>query len=365
MLQDMPEQDILLHAEEALRPTFAGSLGQVDLPPFGSLEVQHGDIFNADSEAVILPMLPNLMPYRGLSLEVFDRGGKDLVKETFRNAKDAFINRTPTSDQRPHVGDTIVVEGRGVRAKNIIFVILPWFWQGSSMDATKRLRFCVRRALDMAGSPQGFSSVALPSLGAGVHGYEPRRSSNIFLEEAIEVLLQIDKQMPSYKLKHITFMDSRRETAEGLSHALTEVAHRWLPERRITSAPEYWGNATRRLVLLPSRPGVFYRRHRVKFKKHHGVVRRMRHNYLGNIRSKLWRAHRVHQPPPLLVFKESGEAVPRERQLRARPYYFRGVSHWLFPVRRTGFHALRKGAKGQWVALNQQYRLREDFRPRL
>ena len=39
------------------------------------------DIFTVQTEAVILPMLPNLMPYRGLSLEVFDRGGKDLVKE--------------------------------------------------------------------------------------------------------------------------------------------------------------------------------------------------------------------------------------------------------------------------------------------
>lgn len=359
--QDVPEQDMLWRAEEALRPSYGGRLGQVDFAPFGSIEVQHGDIFTVQTEAVILPMLPNLMPYRGLSLEVFDRGGKDLVKDTFNNAKDAFTS----GDQRPHVGDTIIVEAKGMAAKHIVFVILPWFWQGSSMDATKRLRHCVRKALDVAGGPKGFSSVALPSLGAGVHGYEPHRSSQVFLEEAVEVLLQIEKEQPSYVLKHITLIDSRRDTAEGLNHALTEVSHRWLPDRRTTTAAQYWGRATRKLILLPSRPGIFWRRHKTKFKKHHGVVRRMRHNYIANIRSRLWRAHRVAQPPALVVFEQSGEVASSDRQHRARPYYFRGVSHWLFPARRTGFQALRKGSKGQWVGLNQQYRLREDFRPRL
>merc|ERR1719272_270893 len=188
---------MLLRAERALRPSFGGMLGQVDLEPFGSMEVVHGDIFQTEADAVILPMLPNLMPYRGLSLEVFDRGGKELVRETFNYAKEQY--------QRPNIGDTIIVEGRGTLAKHIVFVILPWFWQGSAMDATKRLRHCVRNALDVVGAHNpGFSSVALPSLGAGVHGYEPRKSSSVFLEEAVEVLLQIEKETPNYSLKHIT-----------------------------------------------------------------------------------------------------------------------------------------------------------------
>lgn len=355
---DLPEQDISLRAEAALRQSYGGRLGQFDFEPFGSLEVRHGDIFEAEVEAIILPMLPNLMPYRGLSLEAFDRGGRELVKETFNTAKDTL--------ERPQPGDTIVVNAhQGMVAKHIVFVILPWFWQGSAMDATKRLRHCVHRALDVAGSSQGFSSIALPSLGAGVHGYEPHRNSSVFMEEAIEVLLQLEKETPSYALKHIMFVDSRRETCESLNQALTEVAHNWLPERRITTAAQYWGQSSRRLVLLPSRPGIFWRRHRVKFKKHHGIPKRVRHNYLGNIKPRLWRAQRVLQPPPLMVFKQSGEVAPAEHQQPARPYYFRGVTHWLFPVRRTGFHSLRKGSKGQWVGNLQQYRLREDFRPRM
>lgn len=354
---DLPPSDMLLRAEQALQPKYAGMLAQYDFEPFGTIQVLHEDIFNADVEAIILPMTPNLMPYRGLSLEVFDRGGPELVKETFKRAQD--------KEERPNVGDTIVVDGRGVRADKIMFVILPWYWQGNRMDATKRLRHSVRSALDDAGSPEGFSSVALPSLGAGVYGYEPSRTSLLLLEEAVDVLLQIDKLTPHYGLKHISLIENRRDTAECFGNALTEIAHRWLPDRRMTTAAEWWGTQSRRLIMLPARPGIFWRKHKVKFKKHHGVVRKARRNYIGNIKPKLWRAHRVAQPPPLRVFRESGEVAPSEQQFRARPHYFRGVSHWLFPARRTGFQGLRKGAKGQWVAVNRQYRLREDFRPRL
>jgi len=349
LTMQLPEEKQQLRIRQALAPKYAGQLGQVDFEPLGSIEVFHGDIFTEDVEAVILPMTANLMPYRGLGLEALDRGGKDLVKEAFNAARD----RCEGSGLQ--AGDTFVVQGKGVRADKILFVVLPWFWQGSPMDAAKRLRFCARNALLEAAAPNGFESVALPSLGAGVHGYEPSRSS----------MLQIEAQTPSYVLKRIRFVDSRAETTEALNHALTEVSHRWLPDRRLTTAAQFWGEATRRLVVLPAKPGIFWRRQKVKFKKHHGVVRRARKNYIANVKTRLWRAHRVQQPPPLLVYKESGEVAPTDRQLPARPYYFRGVTHWLFPARRTGFHQLRRSAKGQWVAQLRQYRLREDFRPRL
>lgn len=233
------------------------------------------------------------------------------------------------------------------------------------MDAGKRFRHCVKHALSRVGSSNGFSSVALPNLGGGIFGYEPRGSSRTLLEESFETLLQIESQAPSYTLKQITFVENRFETAELLNNALTELSHRWLPERRLTTAPQYWGRATRRLILLPLLLRSPYRRHKLKFKRHHGVKRKARRDYLGNIRPFLWRAHRVHQPPPLLVTKDAGEIAPSEVQHKARPYYFRGVTHWLFPSRRSGFHALRKSGRGHWVGQPRQYRLREDVRPRL
>eukprot|EP00442_Polarella_glacialis_P028651 CAMPEP_0115050362 /NCGR_PEP_ID=MMETSP0227-20121206/1735_1 /TAXON_ID=89957 /ORGANISM="Polarella glacialis, Strain CCMP 1383" /LENGTH=225 /DNA_ID=CAMNT_0002434195 /DNA_START=400 /DNA_END=1073 /DNA_ORIENTATION=- len=225
---------------------------------------------------------------------------------------------------------------------------MPWFWEGSPMDAGKRLRDCVRRSfLDASGHGSGgaaFESIALPNLGGGIYGYEPRNSSRV--EEAVEALLQIESSTPNYTLRKISFVDSNRQAVDAFHDALTEVAHRWLPERKLTTAPQWWGQHTRRLVVLPAAPNFFWKRFKVKFKKRHGVKKRERHNYIGNVKPWLWRAQRVQQPPPLMVYQQSGEVAPRELQLKARPYYFRGVSHWLFPSRRGGFHGMRRSARG-------------------
>merc|ERR1712107_713700 len=97
----------------------------------------------------------------------------------------------------------------------------------------------------------------------------------------------------------------------------------------------------------------------------HGVSRNQRKDYLGNMLPTIWRAQKVQQPPPLMVYKETGEVAPPDQQLKARPFFTRGVSHWLFPTRRSGYHALRKTAKGHWVGKLRGYRVHEEILPRL
>lgn len=363
IVQQPQEERHLKPLEKILTPSFEGQLGEYDLAPFGRLEVVHGDIFQAEAKLAILPMAPNLVPYRGLSLEAFDRGGPNLVKNAFNVAKEQYRDQGGLQ-----AGDTIVVNGYGTATESIMFVVMPWFWQGSPMDAGKRFRHCIKSAFGVAAGPQGFESVVLPHVGGGIFGYEPRNSSRTMMEEAVEALLQIEAQVPSYKLKRLTFIDSRRETAYQMNEALTEVAHRWLPDHKLTTAPQYWGKATRRLLVLPAVPNFFLKRDRVKFKKFHGVERRQRKKYRGNFRPWLWRPHRVQQPPPLLVYQsgeQSGASAPADLQPKARPYFFRGVTHWLFPSRRSGFHALRTSSKGAWIAQLQHMKWREAVRPRL
>lgn len=364
IMRQPSEEKWLLSPEAALTPTYLGQLGKIDLEAFGCIEVVHGDAFTQETEAVMLPMPPNLMPYRGISLEACDRGGKELMKEIFHAAKNSCAQRDRLT-KGLQTGDTLVVKSSGFSMQNILFVIMPWFWQGSPMDAAKRLRYCARSAFQQAGSPTGFSSIALPNIGGGIFGYDPKNSCRLLVEEAIEALLQIEAERPCYNLKHITFIENRQETAELFNEALTEVAHRWLPERRVTTAPQHWGHMTRRLVVLPAVPNFFWRRHKVKFKKYHGVKRKEKHNYVGNMRPYLWRAMKVAQPPPLMVLQQTGDVAPTNFQLKARPYFFRGVTHWLFPSRRSGFYALRKSSKGHWMAHIQRYRVVEDVRPRL
>lgn len=372
MVKQPLQEQALKPLERILDPRYEGMLGKVDMKPFGSLEVIHGDIFKAEADVALIPMTPNLVPYRGLGLEVFDRGGKDLVRDTFAIAKEQYTREhghTSTVGVQP--GDTVLVPGMGMVAKKILFVIMPWFWEGSPLDAGKRFRYCVKRALHVVASSSDLRHIVLPSLGAGVFGYEPRGSGRVVLEEAVEALLQIEAAVPSYTLNRVTFMDSRQETAEDLNEALVEISHRWLPDHRLTTAAQYWGEATRRLIVLPAVPNWFLKRDPVKFKKFHGVKRKAARNYIGNVRPKVWRFHRLHQPPPLLVYRapgeshESGTAAPQDRQLKARQFYFRGVTHWLFPKQRSGFHNLRISSRGQWVAQKASIKYAEVCRPRM
>jgi len=360
--------DVPLRSEEFRRPSFAGKLGSVDFTPFGKIEVWHGDMFSfGEACAWMVPMSSNLLPYRGLGLEVFDRGGPELVQATFKAAQEA-------KNGVLHAGDTVLVSGSERLVKpdgtppQILFTIMPWFWEGSPMDAAKRLRECVQLAFLEAGghgSSEGFKSIMLPNLGGGIYGYEPRDSSRVLVEQAVEALLEIEAPSPKCKLETIRFVESSHEAAEALQDALTEASHRWLPERRLTSAPQWWGHQSRRLIVLPAAPNFFWKRFRVKFKKTHGIKKRARHDYIGNVKPWLWRAQRVQQPPPLMVYEKSGDVAASELQPKARPYYFRGVSHWLFPSRRGGFHSMRRSARGQWVGVLQQYKIREAVRPRM
>jgi len=308
-------------------------------------------------------MPQNLMPYRGIGLEAFDRGGPDFVTETVRREREEFGK----GELQP--GDAFWVSGSSVvpGAEKIVFAVMPWVWQGSPMDASKRLRYCVKEALRKAWSLHPApKSVALPNIACGIFGYEPHGSSRIILEEAFEALLQIEASEPQYSVERLTLIDSRLETAKGLQEAMHEVTHRWLPDYRMTTAAQYWGKETQRLMVLPSGSCSFnLKRHRVKFRQRHGVKRRAQAHYNGNIKPVLWRAAKVLQPPPMMVYRRSGEAVEKELQHKPRPYYFRGVSHWLFPSRRSGFHSLRKSSSGHWVAQVRQVRLRELVLPRL
>jgi len=462
--QPQPEQ-LRLAPEVALKPRYEGvPLGGFEVEQFGRLEAWHDDLFNmgaADAstsssssssrpDVVILPIQPNLTPYRGLTLEVMERGGPQLVEDIYTAAKtlmDAEARKVKeknegAGDPSSKTGETalaaaldaghtfLVPQAKGegqqqfkeryadVPCDRMLFVVVPWFWQGSPLDAAKRFRFCIKSAFTelTSGKYNGIHSVMLPNIGCGVYGYEPHKSSQIIVEEAFEALVQMEKAVPNYNLKKIMFVDSRKETAYDLNEALTEVAHRWLPERRITTAPEYWSHATRRLLLLPAVPNFFLQRSRVKFRKRHGVLKRERHHYIANIRPWTWRAHRVQQPPPLLVYKHGkstgttapvqsplypdlsrgsppriavaggelerllpprlevvgddafgpGDASDRRlaldgassrnerRLLSGRPFFKGGVTHWLFPSRKSGFNSvMRKSSRGQWVGQNK------------
>jgi hypothetical protein len=106
------------------------------------------------------------------------------------------------------------------------------------------------------------------------------------------------------------------------------------------------------------------RRDKYKFKQYHGKLRNKGGRYFREtIQPWIWRTQKVLEPPPLLVNKQSGEIADKQRE--ARPYFFRGLSHTLFPVNlRTGFPSLRRGRNGQLVGVKKQPDTQKIAKPR-
>lgn len=87
-------------------------LSQVDFKPFGCIDVFSGDLFKMEAQsfgkqqeqleqrgALLLPLPDNLTPYRGLGLEIFNRGGRPLINAVFEAG-----TRVPMGpgSQKPH-----------------------------------------------------------------------------------------------------------------------------------------------------------------------------------------------------------------------------------------------------------------------
>ncbi|PHJ22953.1 hypothetical protein CSUI_003202 [Cystoisospora suis] len=401
-------------------PLYGGLVQSMSIPALGEVQVFHGDIFSVKkikkkeegkdtpfkrflkekemrverkeegeegeeerkkedkrssyiADVLLVPIPPNFLPYRGFSLEVLERGGVSLQRELYTAVKRRLHERlnllsAPSSSldqdlshshagadshsssssyreeeerekQRFHSerkaslgylptldpGEVVLTSTHGVctdRVRFLAFLVTPYFWQGNSTEAGRRLRYTMNRCLSEL-NRLGIDTVISPFIGAGgIYGYEPAGGSEILIETSIEHIMQV------------------------------------------VAAPVYWSRKQRRLLNVTDDMLFFCRKHTpLSFKKHHGVIRRKRTHYYSNIRPFLWRSSRVLEPPPLQVYRHSGEVA--EWQLPARPFYRLGVSSILFPPRRSSFPSMRINAKGQFVGINRMPKIAEKAQPRL
>eukprot|EP00397_Hematodinium_sp_SG-2012_P026331 GEMP01027580.1.p1 GENE.GEMP01027580.1~~GEMP01027580.1.p1 ORF type:complete len:276 (+),score=68.21 GEMP01027580.1:826-1653(+) len=249
----------------------------------------------------------------------------------------------------------------------IRFFMMPMYFHGDDSDQKLALRSAIKQAL--TAGLNSAQTIHLPHVAAGYYGYDPTMSARVLIEEAIDAILQVDVSSGDELWtteRNIVFVDRDRANAELLSEALEDAKRRYRPEARTQSANEFWAEKTRQLIVLPDRPYQFLRQDPIKFKKYHGIVRNSRLMYVMNVLPLLWRAHRVRLPRQLLIKKESAVHDPEvaDCQHPAQPYYFRGISHALFPKSRSTFLGLRASGAG-WRGVTRHYRLREDTRPRL
>ena len=357
---------------DIVQPTFKGCLGVLDLGAFGRITANHGDLFNVEEGTyTIFPIPPNLLPYRGLSLAALERGGDSLVRELFSTARSMYgecISPPTVEDAARPTPSRGLPIGSVIPIRNSIFVVVPYFWQGSNSDANQRLRFTMKSAINYAIGVAGCERLVVPHVGRGLFGYEAAWSTELLVEETLEGLLQLDRTTAVVSsLKEVCFMDNDIAVSREFKRALDVLGDRWLPGRRTVSAPEYFAAQSRRLIVMDeaSELSTMRRRDKYKFKQFHGKLRNRGGKYFRDtLQPWIWRTQKILEPPPMMVLEKTGEIA--DKQLPVRPYYFRGLSHTLYSTGnlKTGFPALRRGAKGQLVGVNRQPDTQKLAKPR-
>eukprot|EP00923_Selenidium_pygospionis_P008934 GHVN01015281.1.p1 GENE.GHVN01015281.1~~GHVN01015281.1.p1 ORF type:complete len:448 (+),score=9.69 GHVN01015281.1:51-1346(+) len=302
-------------------------LHTIDLLPIGRLQVVQGCLFHSEADVIVVPMVPNFLPTKGIGLEVLERGGPELAADVFPRVK------LPTKPGQVILSQSTY--GVAPNAKQFAFVVIPFYYQGNSFQAGRSFRQTLRRCFNALAMQSGVQSIALPHLGGGVAGYEPRSATTTIVEEAIEALTQLDSVSPSYNLKSIILTDIDPGQAGFLHFSALQVESRRVPAKRVVSADEYFAQKRKRLLKVPgwahhfsmSNKHLFIRNNNRIFKRPGKVFRKF-------FKPFLYRRIQILRPRPLLVRESDGK--PSDLQLPPSPLYKRGVSSTMWPHKSSG-----------------------------
>eukprot|EP00916_Digyalum_oweni_P013155 GHVL01021608.1.p1 GENE.GHVL01021608.1~~GHVL01021608.1.p1 ORF type:complete len:275 (+),score=37.95 GHVL01021608.1:2124-2948(+) len=161
------------------KPTYFGEIENLRVDNFGAITAINGDLFERKIDCILIPMVSNFMPARGLGLDVLELGGPSLIKECFVQVREALDRRRGLKDESAtlQLGDTFLVKRPAdcsIKARHIAFVITPYYWQGSRNDAARRLRLCIRQGLEQINrwtmDDNIIESVCIPSFAGGLYG---------------------------------------------------------------------------------------------------------------------------------------------------------------------------------------------------
>ncbi|GAW83350.1 hypothetical protein, conserved [Plasmodium gonderi] len=392
IMENLKDDEDLLDTYFSTKCKYEHEMKSMTLDQFGNIKIIHNDIFEEEADCMLIPMVSNFIPLSGFGAYILHKGGRELVKEIFISIKTLIKKRMDILNEHKseyiynstdkfsgerefkkmlentktlQIGDVILSKPYTVseKVKLLAFLIMPYFWQGNNYVSSNKLRYSFSNALKQL-NQLCISSVILPDIASGIYGYTPTNSSSILLEEAVESMLQLNSTVPLYNLNSISFVDKDINTCKTFSEALEDVSRNYLPHKKVLPAPKYWNIVNRRLLEIPSNVIYFCKRHnKISFKKYHGIIRRKIQNYYSNIRPFKWRASRVIEPNPFLLYQNSGEAS--SYQYSPKPYYYKGVSHTLYNINKKGLLNIRIGRKGKLQALKNVSNISLETKPRL
>lgn len=136
-----------------------------------NLEIVRAPLLSLPAEAVVNRANVGLQYASGLCAEIFEAAGK------------LPLQRACCAIGSCGVGEAVVTEGFGLKAKYIIHAVPPR-WCGGKHEEDRLLAECYRNVLNTA-SRLGVSSLAVPLLSEGLCGYPDERGLSIAKKEIL------------------------------------------------------------------------------------------------------------------------------------------------------------------------------------
>lgn len=142
------------------------------------LTIVTGDITTMAADAIVCPAHKHLLPGRGLSAQIYEKAGEQLLTECRQLGE-------------CHIGEAILTKAYKLPADYIIHTVTPQWSSGDfwGSQALKQLQQCYESVIQIAKS-KNLASIVFPALGAGANNTPHSLAAHI----ALDVLMQYKDQ---------------------------------------------------------------------------------------------------------------------------------------------------------------------------
>jgi O-acetyl-ADP-ribose deacetylase len=178
------------------------------LPSGQILSLEHGDLTEAQVDAIVNAANARLAHGGGMAGAIVRRGGSVIQQES-----DAWVSlHGPAGHHRP-----ALTSAGALPAKAIIHAVGP-VWQGGAQGEAANLRAAYTSALALADA-QGFASIAFPSISTGIFGFPVEQGAQIALQAARDFMAA----HPASSLREVRFVLIDTKTLHVFDSAFREL----------------------------------------------------------------------------------------------------------------------------------------------
>ena len=135
------------------------------------LELEQGDITDADCDAIVNAANADLVIGGGVAGAIRRKGGEVIQDECSRIG-------------RIRVGEAVMTSGGRLRARHVIHAVGPRWGEG---DEDRKLASATLSSLKLA-DRHGLKSLAFPAISSGIFGFPVDRCARIMLSETVAFL---------------------------------------------------------------------------------------------------------------------------------------------------------------------------------